>query len=86
MEVPAISITLNNSASNVSGDFTVRYSTDDSGSSFTTLTQQLLELEQTDSTTLTIPAQAHTTTVVIKYSVANTANSLSQSEASVALY
>ena len=77
-----ISITLDNTASNVSGDFTVRYSTDDSAS-FTTFDTTTVGAGATDSTTLTIPAQAHTTTVVIKYSVANAANSLSQSEASV---
>ena len=61
----------------------MRYSTDDSVS-FTTLSTTTVGAGASDSTTLTIPAQVHLTTVVIKYSVANTANSLSQSEASVA--
>ena len=75
----AIPITLNNSGSNVAGTFTVSYSTD-SGSSFTTLTATSVAAGQTDSSSLSVPAQSHGTAVIIKYTVANTSEGLSQSE------
>ena len=53
-----IPITLDNSGSNVAGTFTVRYSTD-SGSSYTTLTATSVAAGQTDSSTLSVPAQSH---------------------------
>ena len=77
-----IPITLNNSGSNVAGTFTVRYSTD-SGSSYTTLTATSVAAGQTDTSSLSVPAQSHGTAVIIKYSVANTSEGLSQSEATL---
>ena len=77
-----IPITLDNSGSNVAGTFTVRYSTD-SGSSYTTLTATSVAAGQTDSSTLSVPAQSHGTSVIIKYTVANTSEGLSQSEATL---
>ena len=70
-----IPITLDNSGSNVAGTFTVRYSTD-SGSSYTTLTATSVAAGQTDSSTLSVPAQSHGTSVIIKYTVANTSEGL----------
>ena len=55
------------------------------GSSFTTLTATSVGAGQTDNSTLSVPAQAHTTTVIIKYTVANTSDSLSQSEATLSI-
>ena len=77
-----IPITLNNTGSNVAGVFTVRYSTDD-GSSYTTLTATSVAAGATNSSSLSISAQTHTTAVIIKYSVANASEGLSQSEATL---
>ncbi len=78
----AVPITLNNSGSNIAGVFTVRYSTN-GGSSYTTLTATSVAAGQTDTSSLSISAQSHTTAVIIKYSVANSSEGLSQSEATL---
>ena len=78
----AIPITLNNSSSTAAGTFTVRYSTD-GGSNYTTLSTATVAAGQTDSSSLSVPAQSHGTSVIIKYTVANTSEGLSQSEATL---
>ena len=60
----------------------MRYSTDD-GSSYTTLTATSVAAGATDTSSLSISAQTHTTEVIIKYSVANSSEGLSQSEATL---
>ena len=78
----AIPVTLNNSSSTAAGTFTVRYSTD-GGSNYTTLSTATVAAGQTDNSSLSIPAQSHGTAVIIKYTVANTSEGLSQSEATL---
>ena len=73
----SIPITLNNTNSTAAGTFTVRYSTD-GGSNYTTLSTATVAAGQTDTSSLSIPAQTHTTQVIIKYSVANASEGLSQ--------
>ena len=75
----SIPLTLNNTNSTAAGTFTVEYSTD-GGSSYTTLSTATVAAGQTDTSSLSIPSQTHTTQVIIKYSVANASEGLSQSE------
>ena len=77
-----IPVTLINTNSTADGTFTVSYSTD-GGSSYTTLSTATVGAGQTDTSSLSIPSQTHTTQVIIKYSVANTSEGLSQSEATL---
>ena len=60
----------------------MRYSTD-SGSNYTTLTTTSVAAGQTDNSSLSVPAQSHGTEVIIKYSVENATEGLSQSEATL---
>jgi len=78
----AIPVTLINTNSTAAGTFTVSYSTD-GGSNYTTLSTATVGAGQTDTSSLSIPSQTHTTQVIIKYSVANTSEGLSQSEATL---
>ena len=75
----AIPITLINTNSTAAGTFTVSYSTD-GGSNFTVLTATTVGAGATDSSSLSVPALSHDTSVIIKYSVANSSEGLSQSE------
>ena len=75
----AIPITLINTNSTAAGTFTVSYSTD-GGSNFTVLTATTVGAGETDSSSLSVPALSHDTSVIIKYSVANASEGLSQSE------
>ena len=78
----AIPITLINTNSTAAGTFTVRYSTD-GGSNYTTLSTATVAAGQTDTSSLSVPAQSHDTSVIIKYCVANSSEGLSQSEVSL---
>ena len=78
----AIPITLINTNSTAAGTFTVSYSTD-GGSNYTTLSTTTVAAGQTDSSSLSVPAQSHGTSVIIKYTVTNTSEGLSQSEATL---